>query len=59
MEGLIRYDAFRHGLFQSVRPSEWKLSLLADIAHTTFYEECPVIDFVTGVCDYNRKRCLD
>ena len=34
------------GKFQTVRPVQWKLSLLADVAHSPFLEECDVLRFV-------------
>ena len=34
------------GKFQTVRPVQWRLSLLADVAHTPFLEEVDVLGFV-------------
>lgn len=47
------------GLYQSIRPGQWKLSLLADVAHSAFYEEVSVLDFAAAVLRLRDARELE
>lgn len=40
------------GFHQSVRPSQWKMSLNIDVSATAFYKAQPVVDFLMEVLDY-------
>lgn len=39
------------GFHQSVRPSQWKMSLNIDVSATAFYKSQPVIDFLCEILD--------
>jgi eukaryotic translation initiation factor 2C len=39
------------GFHQSVRPSQWKMSLNIDVSATAFYKSQPVIDFLYEILD--------
>ena len=47
--GGLAHNCLRAGLFQSVRPAQWKLTLSADLSNSAFYEEVNVIEFVAEV----------
>lgn len=39
------------GFHQSVRPSQWKMSLNIDVSATAFYKAQPVVEFLSEVLD--------
>lgn len=39
------------GFHQSVRPSQWKMSLNIDVSATAFYKSQPVVDFLCEILD--------
>jgi eukaryotic translation initiation factor 2C len=42
------------GFHQSVRPSQWKMTLNIDVSATAFYKQMPVIDFLAEVLEVPR-----
>ncbi|RNA31902.1 Argonaute [Brachionus plicatilis] len=44
------------GFHQSVRPSQWKMSLNIDVSATAFYKSQPVIEFLCEILDLNLQE---
>jgi eukaryotic translation initiation factor 2C len=44
------------GFHQSVRPSQWKMSLNIDVSATAFYKSQPVIEFLIEVLDFKNNE---